>query len=69
MYGRIFRDFALGNGEGVSGLADAGTFGGGLATQRAQRYYSEVGVHLEGERAWRSGAGEGEADGKGFQIT
>ena len=32
-----------------------------------EQYICEVGVRLEVQRAWRRGAGEGEAGGKGFK--
>lgn len=52
-----------------NGLPDVEAIGEGVATKRAQRYYGELGVHLEGERVWRSGGGKGETGGKGLQTT
>lgn len=64
--GPVRRDLATGKGEGVQWTSGREDFWSGVATERAQRRYGEVGVHLEGEQAWRSGTGEGEAGAKGF---
>ena len=63
------RDLAPINGEGVQWTGGRGDFWGRIATKRVGRRYGEVGVHLEGERACRSRAGEGEAGGKGLQTA
>ena len=55
--GRVFRALTKYKGEHVQRAGGLGDFWGGVATKQAQHFYAEMGVYLEGERTWRSGAG------------